>query len=132
MNSSAFNGAASFAEGLLKRPAQVVENQDNKMVSSSLSMMKSLHDVLIADSSKFKIKNEHLVVANMNDDQIWEQLTIHLGVLDKAFDKYITSLPEEIEDETEQQQPQKKQAASKKQKKNQEQTDEDEEGEESD
>lgn len=66
-------------------------------------MMKSLHDILVTDSSKFKIKNEHLVVANMNDDQIWEQLTIHLGVLDKAFDKYVTSLPEELDVEPEEQ-----------------------------
>lgn len=83
MNTSAFNGVASFAEGLLKRPANLVENQENRVVTSSLSMMKSLHDILVTDSAKFKIKNENLVVSNMNDDQIWEQLTIHLNVLDK-------------------------------------------------
>ncbi|KAL4489482.1 hypothetical protein ABPG72_002778 [Tetrahymena utriculariae] len=89
----------SFSKNLISQPEIIVENENDKVSKQALSMIKQLHDNLISESKKFKIKNENLVVQNMNEEQIWEQINIHLNTLDKAFEKYINTLPEEKQSE---------------------------------
>ncbi|EAS02259.1 Mpp10 protein (macronuclear) [Tetrahymena thermophila SB210] len=97
MSTANFDLIHSFSKNLISQPQIIVENEDDKVSKQALSMIKQLHDNLINQSKKFKIKNENLVVKNMNEEQIWEQINIHLDTLDKAFEKYINTLPEEKE-----------------------------------
>lgn len=64
----------------IENPEQIL----NKETSESLKEhLKYLHDILLKNSDKLKQKNENLIIKHTDNDQIWEQLKLHLDILNK-------------------------------------------------
>jgi U3 small nucleolar ribonucleoprotein component len=68
------------------------EENINFESSDPKELIKNLHDSFLQDSKILKCKDEKLIIKNMDNDQIWEQINLHLNPIEQMSQKYIQKI----------------------------------------